>query len=152
MKLCLFSFIIINISIINILCDKFDIADNNHDGLLDRQEYSLLMKELKDSIDPFLILSSTSTSSSSSSEIQLKPSEQFNNFLNNLFKGTMAEDFISGVVNSLVVIWVTEIGDKTFFIAAVLAMRNGRTIVYLGCMGINIFSSLFSFLLKFFFY
>jgi putative Ca2+/H+ antiporter (TMEM165/GDT1 family) len=30
---------------------------------------------------------------------------------------------------------VTEIGDKTFFIAAVLAMRNGRMIVYLGCMG-----------------
>ena len=29
---------------------------------------------------------------------------------------------------------VTEIGDKTFFIAAVLAMKNGRILVYTGAM------------------
>lgn len=34
------------------------------------------------------------------------------------------------------VILATEVGDKTFFIAAVLAMRNGRLVVYLGAMGI----------------
>jgi putative Ca2+/H+ antiporter (TMEM165/GDT1 family) len=39
------------------------------------------------------------------------------------------------IVNSLFMILVTEIGDKTFFIAAVLAMRHGRFIVYLGAMG-----------------
>ncbi len=44
-------------------------------------------------------------------------------------------DFVSASANSLVVILVTEIGDKTFFIAAVLAMRSGRLIVYLGAMG-----------------
>ena len=43
--------------------------------------------------------------------------------------------FISGTLNSLVMILVTEIGDKTFFIAAVLAMRNGRLVVYAGAMG-----------------
>jgi Ca2+/H+ antiporter, TMEM165/GDT1 family len=42
--------------------------------------------------------------------------------------------FITGTWNSLMLILVTEIGDKTFFIAAVLAMRHGRLIVYLGCM------------------
>ena len=31
-------------------------------------------------------------------------------------------------------ILVTEIGDKTFFIAAVLAMRHGRLVVYSGAM------------------
>lgn len=36
---------------------------------------------------------------------------------------------------SQLVILATEVGDKTFFIAAVLAMRNGRLVVYLGAMG-----------------
>mmetsp|Transcript_26613 Transcript_26613/g.25474 ORF Transcript_26613/g.25474 Transcript_26613/m.25474 type:complete len:260 (+) Transcript_26613:108-887(+) len=44
-------------------------------------------------------------------------------------------DFLSATLKSLVVILVTEIGDKTFFIAAVLAMRHGRLVVYLGAMG-----------------
>eukprot|EP01036_Dinobryon_divergens_P029727 gene29727-38867_t len=48
-------------------------------------------------------------------------------------------------------ILVTEIGDKTFFIAAVLAMRHGRLIVYAGAMGaltlMHILSSLMGFAL-----
>ena len=47
---------------------------------------------------------------------------------------TSSTDFVSSFTNSLVVILITEIGDKTFFIAAVLAMRNGRAIVYIGAM------------------
>ena len=43
-------------------------------------------------------------------------------------------DFFTGFCKSLVVILVTEIGDKTFFIAAVLAMRHGRLVVYAGAM------------------
>ncbi len=31
-------------------------------------------------------------------------------------------------------ILVTELGDKTFFIAAVLAMKNARLVVYAGAM------------------
>lgn len=44
-------------------------------------------------------------------------------------------NFVSATVNSLMMILVTEIGDKTFFIAAVLAMRHGRLVVYAGAMG-----------------
>lgn len=43
--------------------------------------------------------------------------------------------FLPATMNSLAVILVTEIGDKTFFIAAVLAMRYGRVVVYSGAMG-----------------
>ena len=43
-------------------------------------------------------------------------------------------DFVSATIKSLIVILVTEIGDKTFFIAAVLAMRHGRLVVYAGAM------------------
>jgi putative Ca2+/H+ antiporter (TMEM165/GDT1 family) len=53
----------------------------------------------------------------------------------------VTNNFINATINSLMMILVTEIGDKTFFIAAVLAMRNGRLIVYAGAMG-NIFVNL----------
>mmetsp|Transcript_7781 Transcript_7781/g.7967 ORF Transcript_7781/g.7967 Transcript_7781/m.7967 type:complete len:237 (+) Transcript_7781:142-852(+) len=43
-------------------------------------------------------------------------------------------DFFTATVNSLFMIIVTELGDKTFFIAAVLAMRSGRLLVYSGAM------------------
>lgn len=48
---------------------------------------------------------------------------------------SLNDSVVSAIVNSFFMILVTEIGDKTFFIAAVLAMRNGRLIVYAGAMG-----------------
>ena len=48
-----------------------------------------------------------------------------------------SNDFATSFWKCLVVILVTEIGDKTFFIAAVLAMRHGRLI------GITIFLFIF---------
>jgi putative Ca2+/H+ antiporter (TMEM165/GDT1 family) len=42
--------------------------------------------------------------------------------------------FVPSTLHSLAVILITEIGDKTFFIAAVLAMRYGRVFVYSGAM------------------
>lgn len=43
--------------------------------------------------------------------------------------------FWSAFVNSVAMIIVTELGDKTFFIAAIMAMRYSRLIVYSGAMG-----------------
>lgn len=42
--------------------------------------------------------------------------------------------FYNSMVNSCAMIVVTELGDKTFFIAAILAMRHGRLVVFAGCM------------------
>eukprot|EP01038_Epipyxis_sp_PR26KG_P008527 gene8527-11527_t len=47
---------------------------------------------------------------------------------------TVTNTFVASTINSLMMILVTEIGDKTFFIAAVLAMRHGRFVVYAGAM------------------
>lgn len=47
----------------------------------------------------------------------------------------VTNNFVSATMNSLFMILVTEIGDKTFFIAAILAMRHGRLVVYAGAMG-----------------
>ena len=42
--------------------------------------------------------------------------------------------FIHAFLASLSVIIVSELGDKTFFIAAILAMRNPRVTVFTGAM------------------
>jgi len=46
-------------------------------------------------------------------------------------EGTLREAF----ANSFAMIIVTELGDKTFFIAAVLAMRHSRRAIFLGATG-----------------
>ena len=43
--------------------------------------------------------------------------------------------FARAFVNSMGMIWATEVGDKTFFIAAILAMRHARLVVFAGALG-----------------
>uniref|UniRef100_A0AAV1U706 GDT1 family protein n=1 Tax=Peronospora matthiolae TaxID=2874970 RepID=A0AAV1U706_9STRA len=43
--------------------------------------------------------------------------------------------FWSGFVSGLLTIWATEIGDKTFFIAAILSMKKDRVVVFAGAIG-----------------
>lgn len=47
----------------------------------------------------------------------------------------LSSNFWGAFVNSVSMILVTEIGDKTFFIAAVLAMRYDRILVFAGAIG-----------------
>lgn len=42
--------------------------------------------------------------------------------------------FMQGLVASLSVIIVSELGDKTFFIAAIMAMRHPRMLVFIGAI------------------
>ena len=44
-------------------------------------------------------------------------------------------DFLHGFVAALSVIIVSELGDKTFFIAAIMSMRHSRLVVFTGAMG-----------------
>ncbi|KAL4421766.1 hypothetical protein ABPG77_009749 [Micractinium sp. CCAP 211/92] len=46
----------------------------------------------------------------------------------------MGSGFIEGFLKSWGVILASEIGDKTFFIAAILAMRHSRRVVFAGAM------------------
>jgi len=48
---------------------------------------------------------------------------------------TTGKGFVDGLLNSVAMIIVTELGDKTFFIAAILAMTNDRGAVYAGALG-----------------
>lgn len=50
------------------------------------------------------------------------------------FNVTQHRGFIHGFVEALSVILVSELGDKTFFIAAILAMRNNKLTVFLAAI------------------
>ena len=53
---------------------------------------------------------------------------------NLLDKGMIDLGFIHAFVASLSVIIVSELGDKTFFIAAIMAMRHSRSTVFAGAI------------------
>lgn len=70
------------------------------------------------------------------------------NWWQKLFKGTPGS-FYQGFIATFSVILVSELGDKTFFIAAILAMNNPRWTIYIGAMSaltiMHILSSLFGY-------
>jgi Ca2+/H+ antiporter, TMEM165/GDT1 family len=55
-----------------------------------------------------------------------------------------ATDFLSGFGASFAMILATEIGDRTFFIAAIMAMRHPRIVVWSGAISALAFMTLFS--------
>lgn len=123
--------------------DIFDSADKNSDGTLDKGEFKSYLDRVHKALDPLIDTASLpggSDSSKSSGDAVLEASEYREDaFLKEILSLTgsgsgSGSDFVGSFINSLAMIIVTEIGDKTFFIAAVLAMRNGRLVVYLGAM------------------
>merc|ERR1719305_1122414 len=54
--------------------------------------------------------------------------------LEDLVNGTRHRGILHGFSESISVILVSEIGDKTFFIAAILAMRNNKLTVFLAAL------------------
>ena len=80
---------------------------------------------MKKNIDPFLDVSPDP------SITEVKDEKGVVDYFSEVVNGS---NFLAAFVNSLIMIIVTEIGDKTFFIAAVLAMKNGRIFVYSGAM------------------
>lgn len=58
-------------------------------------------------------------------------------------------EFLHGFIASLSMIIVSELGDKTFFIAAVMAMRNSRVIVLSGALGALVAMTMLSAMLGF---
>jgi putative Ca2+/H+ antiporter (TMEM165/GDT1 family) len=108
--------------------DSFSAADANKDGHLDRSEFSSYLKKVEGALEPLLEL-----------EHDKKDGEHEKDHEAPIGGGDIpfyeGGDFMTATINSLLVILLTELGDKTFFIAAVLAMKNGRAIVYAGAMG-----------------
>lgn len=61
--------------------------------------------------------------------------EKSTNNENNINNNVLGDvTFLHAFITSLSVIVVSELGDKTFFIAAIMAMRHPRLIVFLGAI------------------
>ena len=90
--------------------DLFDRLDSNHDHMISMDEYK----------DGWSLIRRVVGAGSSSSSWSFFP-----NYHGGFWKG-----FTSGVA----MILATEIGDKTFFIAAVLSMRQERSAVFCGAI------------------
>jgi Ca2+/H+ antiporter, TMEM165/GDT1 family len=120
-SLLLFLLIIPATAVIN-TDEWFQKFDLNGDGIIDRNEYNEVMGKLSiflgTSIDNI-----TSISGGSSDRFAMIPDE----FIS-------LEGFWKAFTSSVAMILATEIGDKTFFIAAVLSMKHDRSAVFAGAM------------------
>mmetsp|Transcript_15751 Transcript_15751/g.37853 ORF Transcript_15751/g.37853 Transcript_15751/m.37853 type:complete len:403 (+) Transcript_15751:31-1239(+) len=115
----------------------FDAIDSDHDRSISEAEYA-------SAVDALLGVSGSSSSSSggggigsSSSSFRRKVSAEVGDLKDKFKFHNPAEDgkaFLKGLFASFSAIIATEIGDKTFFIAAVLSMRNDRMAVFGGAI------------------
>jgi len=132
----------------------FDAIDANHDGVISEPEYSNAMSN-------FLSSSGEDAGGASASSLSGAPplgldsnpfayqrkkvdnnNDSSNNNNNNNSDNDRAKfdnpknakDFLKGLFASFSAIIATEIGDKTFFIAAILSMKNDRMAVFGGAI------------------
>lgn len=115
----------------------FDIFDSNHDGKIDREEYSQGIdrvqtalrggfKQVGSESSPVSIAAGKKSPLIVTQPAQVKSEHQT--------EDDIGLSFWPAFVKSLSMIIATEIGDKTFFIAAVMSMRNDRLAVFSGAI------------------
>ena len=95
-----------------IAADLFSTFDTNGDGKLSRLEFqgisTYMMKQMNQTFSP-----------PGGEDVEA-------------LMGDKVLGFWPAFINSVMMIWATEIGDKTFFIAAIMAMRHDRFLVFSG--------------------
>ncbi|GAB5353463.1 hypothetical protein AAMO2058_000038100 [Amorphochlora amoebiformis] len=126
---------------------EFDTADKNADGALNLQEFGTYVvdKEMvslpktqkaaakfaKNLDLPWKKKEASAKKHSfdSNPEVPTSFKEEFDKI------EVLGVEFWSAFVKSIAMIIATELGDKTFFIAAIMAMKHNRTMVYTGAVG-----------------
>lgn len=105
-------------------------ADADHNGQLDAREFAAFTDAIKQALDPLL------------GGAYNAPAPGYDALGGPLgtrgkLRGAAAgvNKFWSGFVSGILTIWATEIGDKTFFIAAILSMKKDRVVVFAGAIG-----------------
>jgi len=96
--------------------DWFDSLDTNHDGNINHDEFDAGLQKLSAAFQGTLPQASSSS------------------FISNWHSSLTAGSFWKGFTSSVAMIIATEIGDKTFFIAAVMSMRHDRSAVFGGAV------------------
>lgn len=104
--------------------DAFLLADLNHNGILEKSEFLNYVNGLRTALTPYLSLSEP-----------LDDDTDFRPASSSLSSSTSMASIGDGVLSGIISIFGTEIGDKTFFIAAIMSMRHERGIVFAGAIG-----------------
>ncbi|KAG6612855.1 isoform b [Phytophthora cinnamomi] len=101
-------------------------ADADHNGFVDAQEFAAFTDAIKQALGPFLgalPADAAAVWGPGGARPKLRAG------------GAGPHKFWSGFVSGILTIWATEIGDKTFFIAAILSMKKDRVVVFAGAIG-----------------
>lgn len=104
----------------------FERADADHNGMIDQQEFAQFTSAIKNALTPFV---------GSISHDATAPVAAWNPPARPKLRPSVPQKFWSGFVSGILTIWATEIGDKTFFIAAILSMKKDRVVVFAGAIG-----------------
>jgi Ca2+/H+ antiporter, TMEM165/GDT1 family len=107
--------------------DWFHVLDSNHDNVLDRDEYNTGIAKLRAFLHQPLASPASSASGEGLSLSRIAASLSSSSILS-------VQGFWSAFTSSVAMILATEIGDKTFFIAAVLSMQHDRIAVLVGAL------------------
>lgn len=105
--------------------NEFDRADLNRDHLLQEGEFVQYRLAVDHQQKDFIDFHDETGGRNIPTEFKAE--------INDTEKLTLS--FWSALLNSVAMIIVTELGDKTFFIAAILAMRHERSVVFIGAIG-----------------
>lgn len=108
----------------------FERADADHNGIVDPKEFAAFTDSLKQALGPFLGSFPADAAAAAASGW----GANFGGARPKLRTGG-PHKFWSGFVSGILTIWATEIGDKTFFIAAILSMKKDRVVVFAGAIG-----------------
>ncbi|RHY66856.1 hypothetical protein DYB30_007147 [Aphanomyces astaci] len=119
----------------NVQGDAFALADEDHDGVLQRREFVKWSNKIRDAINPLLAADDSAAAPPfvTNERVKSDPTEDTNSGAKRA-KSTVSK-FWSGFISGIVTIWATEVGDKTFFIAAILSMKHDRIVVFAGAIG-----------------
>ena len=104
----------------------FDNADINHDGSLDKDEFQQFLQKFQSFLSAKPLIPPAAVSL-----IQLPTI-------------LTLEGFWKAFTSSFAMILATEVGDKTFFIAAILSMKHSRSAVFSGAIGALIVMTILS--------
>ncbi|TYZ58459.1 hypothetical protein PybrP1_007977 [[Pythium] brassicae (nom. inval.)] len=108
-------------------------ADADHDGRLDAREFAAFTASIRQALEPFLGGATGGFGNGGDQNELLRPAGEVPR--GPRLRAGGVNKFWSGFVSGILTIWATEVGDKTFFIAAILSMKQDRVVVFAGAIG-----------------
>jgi len=115
---------------------EFEKADADSDGSVSRQEFGRYLVDEDEYFKNAGKMPKHKVKKPKHSQPEIPDDDEVNSFDSDESKQQHHSDsFVFAFFNSLAMIIVTELGDKTFFIAAVMAMKHKRILVYSGAIG-----------------